>query len=78
MNIASTVPSGIVVFFSSYKQEKQFYDLFAKHNILNQIEAIKTIFREPKEASQVGKLLNQFQLAVRNRGKAIFSRQNGF
>ena len=68
VNITKIVPSGIVVFFTSYKQEKMFYDLFEKHKILEQIEAKKTIFREPKENKEVPKLLNQYDMAVRNRG----------
>jgi len=69
VNITSIVPSGVVVFFASYKQEKQFYELFAKHKILEQIESKKTLFREPKETSEVRQLLTQYQMAVRNRGK---------
>lgn len=56
------------MFFTSYKQEQQFHELFAKNKILEQIESKKTLFREPKEASDVGQLLNQYQMAVRNRG----------
>lgn len=73
VNICSTVPSGVVVFFTSYKQEKMFFDLFSRNKILEQIEAKKTVFREPKKTSEVGNLLTQFQMAVRNRGAILFA-----
>ena len=61
------------MFFTSYKQEKMFYDLFSKNKILGQIEAKKTLFREPKKTSEVADLLSKFQMAVKNRGGILFA-----
>ena len=53
IELCKTVPSGVVVFFTSYKQEAAFYDLWQKNGLLQKLEAQKTIFREPKKTSDV-------------------------
>ena len=47
----------VVVFFTSYKQEAAFYDLWQTNGILQKLEVQKTIFREPKKTSDVDELL---------------------
>ena len=60
IELCKTVPSGVVVFFTSYKQEAAFYDLWQKNGLLQKLEAQKTIFREPKKTSDVDELLEKY------------------
>ena len=73
LNTVQTVPAGVVVFFTSYRQEKAFYDLWQQQGQLAKIEKHKTIFREPKKQSEVDELLNNYSKAVRTRGAILFA-----
>ena len=58
----------VVVFFTSYKQEAAFYDLWQTNGILQKLEIQKTIFREPKKTSDVDELLGKRSLSLRLTG----------
>ena len=73
IDLCKTVPSGVVVFFTSYKQEAAFYDLWQKNGLLQKLEAQKTIFREPKKTSDVDELLEKYGRSVRTRGAILFA-----
>ena len=73
IELCKTVPSGVVVFFTSYKQEAAFYDLWQKNGLLQKLEAQKTIFREPKKTSDVDELLEKYGRSVRTRGAILFA-----
>jgi len=73
VDIVQTVPSGVVVFFASYKQETMFYEMFKKSGFLQQIENVKTLFREPKETAGVAPLLEKYEMSVRVRGAILFA-----
>ena len=73
IELCKTVPSGVVVFFTSYKQEAAFYDLWQKNGLLQKLEAQKTIFTEPKKTSDVDELLEKYGRSVRTRGAILFA-----
>ncbi|XP_076243503.1 ATP-dependent DNA helicase DDX11 isoform X2 [Calliopsis andreniformis] len=73
LNLCNIVPAGIVVFLPSYNFEELVYKHFDKSGIIAKIALKKCVFREPKLASQVNKILDQYVLHI----KKPQSPQNG-
>ncbi|GLD91604.1 hypothetical protein PINS_up000137 [Pythium insidiosum] len=65
-NLVRVVPNGIVVFFPSYRFEEWTVKRWKETRCLDQIDAKKTVFREPKLADQLGEVLNQYSDACSN------------
>ncbi|GKV27023.1 hypothetical protein SLEP1_g36231 [Rubroshorea leprosula] len=60
-NLATVVPEGIVVFFSSYEYERQVYDGWKASGILERIMKKKHIFREPRRNTDVEIILREYK-----------------
>lgn len=64
-NISSIVPGGVVCFLPSYSYEQTVYDNLKNSKVLEAITKKKSLFREPKSASDVDQVLNKFAAAVK-------------
>ncbi|XP_063893350.1 ATP-dependent DNA helicase DDX11 [Helicoverpa armigera] len=64
-NISSIVPGGVVCFLPSYSYEQTVYDHLKNNKVLEAITKKKSLFREPKSASDVDQVLNKFAAAVK-------------
>ena len=69
------VPYGVVIFFPSYKYLDQVLQFWRDTKILTSIESEKTIFREPKDPSNVEKVLNEYGYLIQTerKGAILFS-----
>ncbi|XP_041970234.1 putative ATP-dependent RNA helicase DDX11-like protein 8 isoform X2 [Aricia agestis] len=64
-NIVSIVPGGVVCFLPSYSYEQVLYEHLQTTGVIEAICKKKTIFREPKLASDVDQVLQKFATAVK-------------
>ena len=66
VNLCSLVPGGVVVFFTSYNFEKDVYNFWEQEKIIQRIESRgKRVFREPRAAGEVQKILSEYSLCVK-------------
>ncbi|XP_039066681.1 ATP-dependent DNA helicase DDX11-like isoform X1 [Hibiscus syriacus] len=63
-NLATVVPEGIVVFFSSFEYEGQVYDAWKTSGILERIMKRKHVFREPRKSTEIEAILNEYKEAI--------------
>jgi Rad3-related DNA helicase len=49
--IAEKTPGGVLMFFPSYKLMETCYDHWCNYDIINQIDKIKPVLKEPKDSS---------------------------
>ncbi|KAM7255626.1 hypothetical protein ACFE04_008524 [Oxalis oulophora] len=63
-NLATVVPEGIVVFFSSFEYEGQVYDTWSTSGVLERIMKKKHIFREPRKNTDVDHVLQKYKMAI--------------
>ena len=68
--IASKTPRGILLFFPSYRLNEQCYEIWQNHDLVNKIDKVKTLLREPKDP-------NMYQLIMDRYYSAIFEEENG-
>ncbi|XP_026670110.1 ATP-dependent DNA helicase DDX11 isoform X2 [Ceratina calcarata] len=73
LNLCNIIPAGIVVFLPSYNFEEVIYKHLEKTGLITKLSTKKRIFREPKLASQVNEILEQYSLHI----KKPQSPQNG-
>ncbi|XP_011638636.2 LOW QUALITY PROTEIN: ATP-dependent DNA helicase DDX11 [Pogonomyrmex barbatus] len=66
LNLCNIVPAGIVVFFPSYNYEDIVFKHLDKFGIISKISTKKHIYREPKLASQVHVILDQYAYSIKN------------
>ncbi|XP_039302486.1 ATP-dependent DNA helicase DDX11 isoform X2 [Solenopsis invicta] len=66
LNLCNVVPAGIVAFFPSYNYEDTVFKHLDKSGIITKISAKKCIYREPKSASQVNTILDQYAHSIKN------------
>nr|XP_026690790.1 ATP-dependent DNA helicase DDX11 isoform X2 [Ciona intestinalis] len=74
LNISNIIPGGVVCFFPSYDYERFVVQRWQDAGILSRLEMKKKIFREPKKANEVDKLLTEYTRCVKNVGPG---KQNG-
>lgn len=60
-NLVTTVPEGIIVFFSSFDYEGQVYDAWKASGILSRISKKKHVFREPRRNTDVEAVLKEYK-----------------
>ncbi|MBA0663788.1 hypothetical protein Goklo_003877, partial [Gossypium klotzschianum] len=65
-NLATVIPEGIVVFFSSFEYEGQVYDAWKTSGILERILKKKHIFREPRKNTEIEVILKKYKEAIDN------------
>ncbi|XVE88898.1 hypothetical protein DITRI_Ditri19aG0105800 [Diplodiscus trichospermus] len=65
-NLATVVPEGIVVFFSSFEYEGQVYDAWKTSGILERILKKKHVFREPRKNTEMEVILKEYKEAIDN------------
>ncbi|TMW60568.1 hypothetical protein Poli38472_000610 [Pythium oligandrum] len=65
LNLTRVVPNGVVVFFPSYRFEESVVKRWMETKQFDEIGAKKTIFREPKQADQLGDVLSRFSAACK-------------
>ncbi|XP_031369791.1 ATP-dependent DNA helicase DDX11 isoform X3 [Apis dorsata] len=78
LNLSNIIPAGIVVFLPSYNFEELVYKHLEKSGIIAKLSLKKHIFREPKLASQVNKILEQYSFYIKQpqnsqNGSLLFS-----
>ncbi|CAL1679080.1 unnamed protein product [Lasius platythorax] len=78
LNLCNIVPAGIVIFFPSYNYEDIVFKHLDKSGIISKISVKKRIYREPKLASQVNAILEQYAHSIKNpqspcNGSLLFS-----
>ncbi|XP_024543669.1 ATP-dependent DNA helicase DDX11 [Selaginella moellendorffii] len=71
INISVIVPEGIVVFFPSFEYESQVHKCWDKSGILSSILKKKNIFREPRNASAVEAVLQEYKTSITTGGGAL-------
>lgn len=65
LNLARIVPGGIVVFFPSYRFEETVVQRWQATAQFREIDARKTVFREPKQSEELASVLTQYSVACR-------------
>ncbi|XP_033095737.1 ATP-dependent DNA helicase DDX11-like [Anneissia japonica] len=63
-NTSNVVPGGLVCFFPSYEYEKVVYNHWEKSGVITRLQNRKHIFREPRKASQVDQVLDQYSSCI--------------
>ncbi|OMO66742.1 Helicase-like, DEXD box c2 type [Corchorus olitorius] len=63
-NLATVVPEGIVVFFSSFEYEGQVYAAWKTSGILERIMKKKHVFREPRKNTEIETILKEYKEAI--------------
>jgi len=64
LNIAAIVPHGLVVFFPSYAFLDQVRHVWEESGLLARLGGKKTIFLEPREGSDVDRVLREYAACV--------------
>ncbi|OAD58660.1 ATP-dependent RNA helicase CHL1 [Eufriesea mexicana] len=65
LNLCNIIPAGIVVFLPSYNFEELVYKHLDKSGIIAKLSLKKHILREPKLASQVNEILEQYSFHIK-------------
>lgn len=76
-NVSNVVSGGIICFFPSYEYEKTVYAHWEQAGFLQKIGAMKKIFREPKQANQVEKMLQEYTLFIQRHAPTKKSQFDG-
>lgn len=76
-NVSNVVPGGVVCFFPSYEYEKTVHAHWEQAGFLQKIGVKKKIFREPKQANQVDKMLQEYTLFIKKHSPAKKSQFDG-
>uniref|UniRef100_A0A8C4QHC2 DEAD/H (Asp-Glu-Ala-Asp/His) box helicase 11 n=1 Tax=Eptatretus burgeri TaxID=7764 RepID=A0A8C4QHC2_EPTBU len=63
-NISTVVPGGLVCFFPSYNYLRLMHARWQSSGLLARLAARKTVFEEPKKASLVDKVLNDYSRCI--------------
>ncbi|XP_062276956.1 ATP-dependent DNA helicase DDX11 [Scomber scombrus] len=63
-NICNVVPGGVVCFFPSYEYSRRIVSHWEASGTLTRLANKKKIFQEPKKASQVEQVLNEFSRCI--------------
>ncbi|XP_046400687.1 ATP-dependent DNA helicase DDX11 [Ischnura elegans] len=66
LNMCNVIPAGIIIFFPSYDYEKFAFETLEKSGTVAKLELKKKVFREPKKASDVEKVLENFSSSIKN------------
>ncbi|XP_019566842.2 ATP-dependent DNA helicase DDX11 isoform X4 [Rhinolophus sinicus] len=64
-NLCNVVPGGVVCFFPSYEYQRQVHAHWDKTGLLARLAVKKTIFQEPKRASQVEQVLMDYSRCIK-------------
>ncbi|KAI5953836.1 CHL1 [Candida margitis] len=75
LQVCQVVPHGIVVFFSSYNFLYKVTQHWQQTNAFQKIAALKTVFQEPTNSSNVDSVLSDYSQAINShkRGAILFS-----
>uniref|UniRef100_A0A1Q3EVL6 DNA 5'-3' helicase n=1 Tax=Culex tarsalis TaxID=7177 RepID=A0A1Q3EVL6_CULTA len=73
INLCQVVPHGIVCFFSSYDYLEQFHSAIQASGRLDRISERKRVFREPRGAANVDKILADYAQSARQTGALMLS-----
>ena len=73
--LCQSIPSGVVIFFPSYKYLAHVFSLWSSSGILERISSSKTVFQEPKNSQEVESTLQEYSSAVKSsfKGAALFA-----
>lgn len=74
-NLLNSVPSGVVIFFPSYKYLNHVFSLWSTTGVLDKISRLKTIFQEPKDSQEVERTLLEYSYEAKSgaKGAALFA-----
>lgn len=64
LNMCNLVPDGVVMFFPSYHYEQQVISTWETSGMLAKINARKKVLREPRAASMIGQVLEEYKDAI--------------
>ncbi|KAJ8683934.1 hypothetical protein QAD02_019726 [Eretmocerus hayati] len=65
INLCNIIPAGIVVFLPSYGYEDLLFSHLESQGVLSKIRSKKVVFREPKSATQVNHVLDNYSRAIK-------------
>jgi chromosome transmission fidelity protein 1 len=72
LELCRRIPHGLVIFVPSYSYEAKLIEYWKSTGVYSQLEAIKSVFREPKSSSQVEATLQAYSEAAAS-GALLFS-----
>ena len=64
VQVASTVPDGVLVFFPSYRTMETTREQWLKSKMLAKIDAKKPVFMEPKNSAEYQSIMNQYYQTI--------------
>ena len=70
VNVCKAVPEGVVCFLPSFAYEEQVYQHFARTGVLGALAQRKRVFREPRSAAEVERMLRDYAAANEQAGAA--------
>lgn len=71
LNLLRVIPDGVIVCFTSYRMEQEFISFCQQSGMLDQIEAVKRVFREPRNSGGGGGSGSQLQGKHENNANAL-------
>lgn len=71
LNLLRVIPDGVIVCFTSYRMEQEFISFCQQSGMLDQIEAVKRVFREPRNSGGGGGSGSQLQGKQENNANAL-------
>lgn len=63
-NISQHVKGGILIFFPSYKLMEEVYQIWAISGALKEMEQIKNVYKEPKQASEYQLVIDRYYNSI--------------
>jgi len=68
LSIVEKAPDGMLIFFASYQMMDKMYELWEDHGIIDQMERVKSVYKEPKQSSRFKAIRSNFENDV-NKGR---------
>lgn len=62
--VCKHVPGGLLMFFPSYWLMNNVYERWEQSGVLDEIEKIKTVFREPKKATEYQYVMDRYYSTI--------------
>ena len=62
--VSKHVPGGLLMFFPSYRLMNDVYERWEQSNVLHELEQIKTVYKEPKKATEYQYVMDQYYSSI--------------
>jgi len=77
INFCNIIPGGVVCFFPSYQYENLIYERWKSTGVIARIQAKKKVYLEPKQSSEVDKILSDYTQCIKKCEKSAAGQLNG-